>query len=131
MARLLGFGLALTVVTLSAQSVERRATNVAALLAQPGFYHLHQVVLIGTTTLAGNGDLRVDDDAGSLKVVFKGGRPEGTNELRGEFWDLGRMNPDDPRLASYDLKGTFEIDPEGAWPQPGKALALIASSIQS
>src|SRR5205085_9206889 len=106
-------------------------TNVAALLNQPGFYHLRQVVIMGTTVMADNGDLRVTDDAGVLRVLFKGGRPEGLNEIRGEFWDLGRMNHDDPRLASYDLKATFQIDPEGAWPRPGQVLALIATSIQS
>src|SRR4029077_7692447 len=45
------------------------------------------------------------------------------------FWDLGRLGADNPRLAGYDLKATFKIDPEGAWPRPGQVTAIIASSV--
>ena len=37
--------------------------------------------------------------------------------MRGEFWDLGRMNADDPRLAAYDLRKTFGSIPTA----PGRA----------
>ena len=39
-----------------------------------------------------------------MRVLFKGSAPDGLSEVRGEFWDLGRMNADDPRLAGYDLR---------------------------
>ena len=29
------------------------------------------------------------------------------------------MSPSDIRLTSYDLRTTFKIDPEGAWPKAG------------
>lgn len=115
--------------TLSAQPQPRRATNIAALLAFPTFYHLRPVVLVGTVTLRDGGELRVSDDAGSLRVVFKGTVPEGLGEIRGEFWDVGRMNADDARLAGYDLRSTFQIDPEGNWPRPGQVTAIIAGTV--
>jgi hypothetical protein len=58
-----------------------------------------------------------------------GSAPDGIDEIRGEFWDLGRLGADNPRLAGYDLKATFKIDPEGAWPRPGQVTAIIASSV--
>ena len=107
----------------------RRATNVAALLAHPAFYHLRPIVVVGTVTLQDDGEMRVGDDSGSVRVVFKGTPPDGPAEVRGEFWDLGRMNADDPRLAGYDLRSAFRIDPEGAWPRPGQVTAIVATAI--
>jgi hypothetical protein len=117
--------------TVSAQPPQRRATNIAALLAYPAFYHLRSIVLVGTVTLHDSGELRVSGDSGSLRVVYKGSAPNGLDEVRGEFWDLGRMNADDNRLASYDLSGTFHISPEGPWPRPGQVTAIIATAIAS
>ena len=115
--------------TVSAQPGVRRATNLAALLAHPEFYNLRPVVITGTVTLQDNGEMRVTDGNESLRVVFKGSPPDGLSELRGEFWDLGRLNADDPRLASLDLRTTFKIDPDGPWPRPGQVLGIVATSI--
>ena len=46
----------------------------------------------------------MSDDIGSIRVMFKGSAPDGLDEVRGEFWDLGRMKPDDPQLTGYDLR---------------------------
>jgi hypothetical protein len=121
--------LALLAVTLSAQPSTRRATNIAALRAFPAFFHQRPVVVMGKVALADNGDLRVTDEVGAVRIVFKGSAPDGLSEVRGEFWDLGRMNADDPRLAGYDIQRTFRVDPEGAWPRPGQVTAIIASAI--
>ena len=112
------------------QPSPRRATNLAALVAYPGFYHLRPIVVVGKVKQQDNGDVLLADDAGSVRVVFKGSVPDGLDEIRGEFWDLGRMNADDPRLAAYDVKATFHVDPNGAWPRPGEAMALIATAIE-
>src|SRR5262245_14168289 len=121
------FVLASTV--LSAQPLQRRATNVTALLAYPGFYHLKPIVIVGTITRLDSGELRVNSESGTMKVVFKGSAQEGLSEVRGELWDLGRMNADDPRLTPYDLKSAFQIDPEGPWPRPGQVMAIVANAI--
>lgn len=128
MRRVTVLALALTATTLSAQPQQRRATNIPALLAHPGFYHLRPIVIVGTLALHDNGELRISHETGSLRVVFKGA-PEGLNEVRGELWDLGRMNADDPRLTSYDMKSAFRLDLENAWPRPGQVLAIVASAI--
>lgn len=115
--------------TASAQPSTRRATNVAALLAHPAFYHLRPIVVVGPLTFQDTGELRLRGDVGAVRVVFKGSPPNGDAEVRGEFWDVGRLNADDPRLAGYDLRRTFGIDPEAAWPRPGQTLAIVASAI--
>jgi hypothetical protein len=84
---------------------------------------------MGKVTLADNGDMRVADDSLAIRVVFKGSVPDAASEVRGEFWDLGRMNADDPRLSGYDIQRTFRVDPEAAWPRPGQVTAIIASTI--
>ena len=121
----------LIAATLNAQPTARRATSLATILNYASFFQLRPVVLVGTVKLHDSGELRVSDDRGSLRVVFKGNVPEGLAEVRGAFWDIGRLNADDPRLAGYDLRQTFQIDPDGPWPRPGQAMAIIATAITS
>jgi hypothetical protein len=129
MTRRVSLFVLLVAASVSAQPAVRRATNLAALIAHPAFYHLHPIVVVGALKLEDNGELHVTSDGASMRVLFKGSPPEGTDEIRGEFWDLGRLGADSPRLAGYDLKATFKIDPEGTWPRPGQVTAIIASSI--
>lgn len=120
----------LVAATLPAQPAPtRRATNVAALLAHASYYHLRPVSIVGEVSLLDSGELRLTTDGLSIRVVYQGSTPNGLAEVRGEFWDLGKFNADDPRLVTYDLKRTFGIDPEGAWPRPGQVLALVASTM--
>jgi hypothetical protein len=74
-------------------------------------------------------ELRVSSDAGSIRLITKANAPNGLDEIRGEFWDIGRMKPDDPRLLQYDLQSTFHFDPNGPWPKAGDVTAFIATSV--
>ena len=112
-----------------AQLATRRATNLAALVAYPGFYHGRPIVIVGNVALDPSGQLKVSDDDGSIHVVFKGNAPDGLDEVRGEFWDIGRMKADDIRLTAYDLRATFKVDPEAPWPRPGEVTAIIATAV--
>ena len=115
-------------VTASAQPATRRATNLAALLAYPGYYHGRPILVVGKVALEKD-ELRVSDEAGSVHLVFKGNAPDGVDEVRGEFWDIGRMRSDDPRLSTMDLRATFKMDPDSPWPRPGEVTAIIASAV--
>ncbi len=126
--RLLVFAL-LFAATASAQPQTRRTTNIAALLAHPGYYHLHPITLVGTLSRTDNGELTLGDAPSTLHVVYTGRVSEGPSEIRGEFWDLGRMNPDDPRLSTYNLRTTFHIDPDAGWPRAGQVTAIIATAV--
>lgn len=107
----------------------RRATNIAALVAHSEFFHNRPVVVIGDMKLLDSGEYRLTTDNLSLRVLNKGNTPEGAVEVRGDFWDLGKLNADDPRLVAYDLKRNFGIDPDGPWPRVGQVTALMASSV--
>ena len=126
---MLALPLLLLAATVSGQSSLRRVTNLTALATYPAFYNQRPITVIGELKLENNGELRVTTDGTSMRVVSKGSAPDGVNEIHGEFWDLGRMGADSPLLAAYDLKRTFNIDPEGAWPRPGQVTAIVASSI--
>jgi hypothetical protein len=113
----------------TAQPSVRRATNLSTLLAYPGFFHLRPVTIAGAVEVRDEG-LLLSDGANSVRVVARdAGADGGQSELRGEYWDLGRMNPDDPRLAAHDLRAAFRFDPEGPWPRPGQVTAFVASAI--
>jgi len=121
---------AFIVTAVVAQPMSRKATNLAGLHAYPGFYHGRPIVIVGNVAIDGN-QLKVSDDNTSIHLVFKGNAPDGLDEVRGEFWDIGRMKADDPRLGAYDLRTTFKIDPDAAWPRPGDATAIIATAVTS
>ena len=116
--------------TAVAQPATRRATNIAALLAYPTYYTGRPIVIVGKVSVEKD-ELRVTSEAGSIRLVTKANAPDGLDEIRGEFWDVGRMKPEDPRLSQYDLRTTFHIDPDGPWPKPGEVTALIATSVTS
>ncbi len=120
-------GLALASVT-DAQPATRRATNLTTLLAYPGFYHARPIVIVGKVGVEKD-ELRLSDDNASIHLIFKGNAPDGLDEVRGEFWDLGRMKADDIRLSTYDLRQTFKIDPSAPWPRPGEVTAIIATAV--
>ena len=118
--------------TASAQpTTTRKATNLAMLLAYPSFYHGRPIVIVGEVKTENNGQINVADDNGSIHLLSKTGAPDGLDEIRGEFWDLGRMSPSDIRLTSYDLRATFKIDPEGPWPKAGEVTAIVATAVTS
>ena len=113
-----------------AQPATRRPTNIAALKAFPSFYHNRPILLVGTIATDDKG-IRVSDDNGSFKIIYRGSgsAPDGLDEVRGEFWDIGRMKADEPQLAGFVLQRTFGIDPNGAWPRPGEVTAIIATNV--
>jgi hypothetical protein len=71
----------------------------------------------------------VSDDNGSIRLVLKNSAPDGLDEIRGEFWDVSRMRPDDPRLSTYDLRKTFDLDPDGPWPKSGDVTAIVVTAV--
>jgi Bacterial Ig-like domain len=119
------------VVTAQQPAGARRAVNLALLTAYPSFYHQRPITVVGDLSRTPAGELRVTDETRSVRVVFTGSTPDGSAQVLGEFWDLGRMNPDDPRLGTIDLKKVFEIDPDAGWPRPGLVTAIMATAIEA
>jgi hypothetical protein len=113
----------------AAQPAQRRATNISELTNYPGFFHGRSVVIVATVATNERGEVKTEDQGVSIRVIPRNISPaEGLGEIRGEFWDIGRMRPDDPRLAALDSRG-FHIDPDGPWPRPGEMLVIVATAI--
>jgi hypothetical protein len=121
-------GTLLAAAALTAQPATRRATSLETLLAYPGFFHGRPVLVLGTVGLKPNGDLVVSDESASMRIIAKTSAPDGLDEVRGEFWDIGRMKPDDLRLTDA-MKAAFRIDPDAPWPRPGEVTAIIATAV--
>src|SRR5262245_43455354 len=79
----------LLAATVSGQTPTRRATNLAALIAHPTFYHLRPITVVGEVKLQDNGERRVTTDGVSMKLVVNGDAPDGVDEIRGEYIDVG------------------------------------------
>ncbi len=123
----------------SAQPPSRYATTAAALRASPVFYHGKQVALVGVVEQVR--DLyRLDPTAGpNFPAPDAGGRaiyvywreqPQRTDgEVRGEFWDLGRLSDGDPRFNAYDFKPLLETVNQGRWPGRDQIFVLLGATL--
>jgi hypothetical protein len=121
---------------LSAQAPGRIATTPAALLASPVFFHGKQVAVRAQTVAAGDQSrLQIPVDEAELKkrnlpqvFVFWKERPsQEEGEIRGEFWDLGRINPDDGRFTTYDFKTLLETVTNGRWPGREELFVIVGA----
>lgn len=106
-----------------AQTGSRRLTTVDALRQFPGYFHLQPVLLRGELAEAG-GRVMLRSDEQEIRVLLNDARQvEGPVEVRAQLIDIGRLEPDDPRVANYGRRETER------WPRPGEELVLSATSI--
>ena len=118
-----------TSVPAAAQPATRRVTTVTAIKNFAGFYN-GQAVLV-------RGELRDSETkpiltAGEdfVRLLGKDTLPEnGTYDVRGQVLDIGRLQPDDPRLSGVDLR-VFGIDQADRWPRQGEIVVLKVSSLE-
>lgn len=104
-------------------------TNLAALQAYPEFYQNRQVVVEAQLSQNSTGKLILSAGGNQVQVIApETAPPDGLVEARGQFWNVGGMHSDDPRLrpAVQKALGLSETSP---WPRSGALLALSASSL--
>ncbi len=110
-------------MVISAQSNARRLTTIAAIRQFPGYYHLQNVTLRGEFVENGPRIMLRSDDQ-ELRVYLKDGTGRsGAVEVRGQVLDIGRLQPDDPRIPTGDNR-----DPDH-WPKPGEELVVNLTSV--
>jgi hypothetical protein len=64
----------------------------------------------------------------AIPLIFRGTSPaDGPVELRATFWDVGRLQREDPRLQALGLKRLIPNNGEGEWPRPGEVSALVVT----
>ncbi len=108
-----------------AQTTTRRAASPAALLAYPGFYQAQLIVVRGNLVTRDRPVLLSTGIDRSIPLIFSGTPPvDGPIEARASFWDVGRLQRDDPRIATMGLDRLLPNGLEGEWPRPGEIIAL-------
>ncbi len=112
-----------------AQTATRRAASPAALLAYPVFYQGQPVVVRGNLVTRDQAVLLSPGVDRSIPLIFSGPSPiDGPVELRATFWDIGRLQREDPRLGTLGLDRLLPRGPEGDWPRPGEVVALTVTN---
>ncbi len=112
----------------SAQPMTRRAVTLPALTAFPAFYNGQPVVI--RAELRRDGErVSVATETHSMPAFASHDvSGSGTMEIRGEVWDIGRMQPDDFRLSGKDLRALIGVDATASWPRPGELVVFNATS---
>jgi hypothetical protein len=119
-----------------AQAPGRIATTPQNLLASPVFFHGKQIAVYAQIEQAGEqGRLQVAVDEAAFGrraipqvfVFWKEQPARSEGEIRGEFWDLGRINADDGRFAAYDFKPMLDVATKGRWPSRDELFVILGA----
>jgi hypothetical protein len=108
-----------------AGAASRRFTTIDALRQFPGFYHIQNVLLRGEIVEDGK-RLMLRADEHDIRIVMGDGAAakKGLVEIRGVLFDIGRLEPSDPRVS-----GIAEGRETDHWPKPGEELVVRVSSV--
>jgi len=116
------------------QAASRTATTPEALAQYPLFFHGRQVIVRGTLQhpSADVASLRTGDSARPVFLLSKGGAlpDEGPAEIRGEFWDLGRLTAEDPHLTGVNVDPLLARVSDGRWPAQNQVPILLVQSAE-
>ena len=113
---------------LAAQSARYMPTTLAALDGYPSFFHRQPVVVRATPegdlqdVFVSDGDRRVR----ALYVAPPVADERDLLEIEGTFWDVGRLQPNDPRMAGHGIAAMSERLLGKPWPSSGELRLLIA-----
>jgi hypothetical protein len=123
-----------------AQPPGRYATTLAGLRASPVFFHGKQIAVLASI-VESRGMYRLEPlstggavpggavTPGQGTFVYWRERPtRSSGEIRGEFWDLGRLSEGDPRFAAYDFKTLLDNVTEGRWPGRDQVFVLLGAT---
>lgn len=109
-----------------AQTAVRRLTTIDALRQYPGYFHLQNVLLHGEFVENGSRVMLRAADRDIRAQLNQEKTTTGLVEVRGQFLDVGRLEPGDPRVTGED--GAREAD---RWPKPGEELLLSITGVTS
>lgn len=131
LAAALSFGLAVLAPGAGAAQ-GRRAATLDAIERHPFFFHGQEVILV-TDAFAEQvlTWLVSDDDSSRLLALDVPPPPEGTRErleIIGTFYDVGRLDESDQRLAGLPIRRLSEELLRKRWPARGELPLLVATS---
>ena len=100
------------------------ATTLAALAEYPAFFQGKVVIVRGDVT-SSRERFVIGDEGTERSILLASARTnlsDGRKQIRGTFWDVGRLTADDPRLDP-SIRSMFPQAGE-QWPKPGEVLVL-------
>ncbi len=115
----------------SGQTMSRRAATIAAIRNYPAFYNGQPVLLRAELQQDGERASLVAGDSRIPALVKSGVSGNGVLEVRGEVWDLGRMQADDPRFSGRDVRQFVGLESGASWPKPGEIVIVNVTSATS
>lgn len=120
--------LLLSAAGLGAQAPDRLATTAEALVANPVFFNGKRVAVRHAVRQTD----RLAELEATTKPIYVFWREPPTaaaGEIRGEFWDLGRMLEGDERFSSYDFRPVIEAANNGRWPGRDEVFVLLGATL--
>ena len=109
-----------------------RTTTIAALTAHPLFFSRQRARIQGELIVEQGGEaLYLSDGARRILLADTGNRTAaaGTRvEVTGTFWDVGRLQPDDARLPTFDFRALSRAVLSRDWPSPGELLVVLVET---
>jgi hypothetical protein len=125
---IVAIGFCATAATLAAQGATRIATTAEALIRSAVFYH-GRMVVIEHATSDDRGVTRAAQTTKPIYIFWKDRPTSERGEIRGEFWDLGRIEQGDGRFAGYDFTQVLEATARGRWPGRDQVFVLLGASM--
>lgn len=112
----------------SFQPVTRLATTAESLISAAVFFHGKQVVI--RQPIAGETEpFRLEGTSKPVFVFWKEPPSRADGELRGEFWDLGRLQEGDARFSSYNFRPVLDAASQGVWPTRDRVFVILNATL--
>lgn len=117
-----------------AQAPTRIATSAEALITSPVFFHGKQIVVRQPFQEDRNTTRLVIPQSGtreprSVFVLWRERPAISDGEIRGEFWDLGRLDQTDSRFTAYDFGPILEVATAGRWPPRDQVFVITGATM--
>ena len=123
------------VIVAQAAGLFPAATTLDALSTYPGFYHLKDVIVRAELKTDDRGQSYlspVEGEGRSVQVLLPPDEraPGGQVTVRGQFLDVGRLDPADPQATARNLRALVETRlGSDRWPAHGELLMLNAANV--
>jgi hypothetical protein len=115
-------------LTAAAQPPSRIATTAEALIAAPVFFEGKQIA-VRRATVDNAGLTELAQTSKAIAVYWREQPSHAADvEVRGEFWDLGRLQRDDARLTGVDLAPLLQATTRGEWPARGQVFVILKAT---
>ena len=119
--------LVLVAATAAAQPPDRIATTAQALVSNPLFFNGKRIVIRQPVKMSGQ-LTELDGTAKPVYIFWRDKVSGSDGEIRGDFYDLGRMLEGDQRFSSYDFTPVIQAANNGRWPGRDQIFVILAAT---